>query len=135
MTARVSPLEGGPMGTPLNVIVENTGNRPAISVRLSVNTEELKNALHADVEDTDRKSLKRLFSDAGTIPVLGNGKFTSAAFGFLSGDAKSTWNGDLMLNITISYRDLDRRAFTHTISLFVRGGEGFTGDFWGTPNE
>lgn len=123
------------MGTPLNVLVENTENRPAINVKLSVDKEELKDALHVGVEDTDRKSLERLFADAGTIPVLGNGKSTSAYFGFLSGDAKSTWNGDLVLDITVSYRDLDRRAFTHTISLFVRGGEGFTGDFWGTPNK
>lgn len=123
------------MGTPLNVLVENTGNRPAINVRLSVDKEELIGALHADVEDTDRKSLERLFADAGTIPVLGNGKSTSAYFGFLSGDAKSTWNGDLTLHIRISYCDLDKRVFTHRISLFVRGGDGFTGDFWGTPNK
>ena len=123
------------MGTPLNVLVENTGNRPAINVRLSVDKEELRDAVHVDADGAYKKSLERLFSDAGTIPVLGNGKSTSAAFGFLSGDAKSTWKGDLTLDVIVSYRDLDGRVFTHKISLFVRGGEGFTGDFWGTPNK
>lgn len=131
VTARVSSFDGGNMGTALNILVENSGNRPAIDVRLSINPDHLKSALREDVDPVWSKSLNRIFSERGSIAVLGNGRSVSNDFGFLSGDSQSTWKGDLRLTVEISYQDLDGRKFRHSIPLLIADDKGFAGGFWG----
>lgn len=133
VTARISSDDGGNMGTALNMLVENTGNRPAINVALSVNPDDLRSALTEHVNDSSTRSLARLFSERGIIPVLGNGKSVSNDFGFLSGDSESTWRGDLRLSVEVSYQDLDGRKFRHRIPLLIADDKGFAGGFWQDP--
>lgn len=78
VTACISSFSpGGEKGTALNILVENTGNRPAKSVRLSVKAEDLDAALVENVNDVWRRTITRCFSDRGVIPILGNGKSIS----------------------------------------------------------
>jgi hypothetical protein len=135
VTARVTSFDpGGEKGTALNIVVENTGNRPAKNVRLSVKAEDLKAALVENLDDTWQRTMTRIFSDRGVIAVLGNGKNVSNDFGWLAGgDPQSTWKDECRFNVEISYEDLDGRKFQHINPLFVAGDEGFAGTSWENP--
>jgi hypothetical protein len=132
VTARVTSHGGGEEGTALNIVVENTGNRPARNVRLSVSEEHLKAALSENVDEVWGKSIRRCFSDRGVIPVLANGKSVSNDFGWLTVGEKSAWRGDLRFDIEVSYEDLDGRKFKHVNPLLVADDVGFAGSFWST---
>lgn len=133
LTARISSAEkGGNLGTALNIIVENTGNRPAKNIKLSVSADAL-DSLFADNEVANsqwRQKITKIFSDRGVIPVLGNGKSISNSFGFLSNSDRTTWKDEARTEITISYEDFDGREFKHTNPLFIAGDEGFAGGSW-----
>ena len=131
VTARVSSFDpGGELGTTLNLILENTGNRPAKNIKLSVVQEVLENALAQNVDQLWGRTITRCFSDRGVIPILGNGKSVSNEFGWLSGDSESAWRGDVRFSIDVSYEDLDGRQFRHSNPLLVAGDEGFAGSSW-----
>jgi hypothetical protein len=135
VTARVTAFDGGELGTALNILVENTGNRPAKDVRLTVNPKDLDAALVNNPEDRLRKGVEKCFSERGVIPILGNGKSVSNDFGWLSGDSKSTWNGDCRFSIEILYEDLDGRKYSHTNPLLIADDKGFAGGFWSDPEK
>ncbi|HEY0320444.1 MAG TPA: hypothetical protein VGC66_05680 [Pyrinomonadaceae bacterium] len=130
VTVRVTAANGGEEGTPLNLVVENTGSRPAKNIRLTVDNEELEELLAEQVDEIWRKHITRCFSERAIIPILGNGKSVSNTFGWLSGNSKSAWRGEVRFNVQISYKDLDGRKYEHTNPLLVADDTGFAGGFW-----
>lgn len=131
VTARVTSFDpGGELGTALNIVVENTGTRPARKIRLTAKKDDLDKALRSDGNDTGKRTISRCFSDRGVIPVVGNGKAGSNEFGWLSTDSKSAWTGEVRFDIEITYEDLDGRQFRHTNPLLIAGDEGFAGSSW-----
>lgn len=130
VTARVTSANGSEEGTALDLIIENTGNRPAKNVRMRVEPKELESVLAENVDEVWRKNITRCFSERGIIPVLVNGKFVSNSFGLLSGDSKSAWRGDVRFNVKISYEDLDNRKYEHINPILVADDKGFAGGFW-----
>lgn len=131
VTARVSSLGmGGNVAVPLSIVVENTGNRPAKNIQLTVDHKKLDSVLTASPLDSLRRQVKACFSREGIIPVLANGKSISNSFGVLSDDGKGTWRGDPRFEIEISYQDLDGRRFKNSLPLVVGEDAGFAGGFW-----
>jgi hypothetical protein len=130
VTARVSSLGmGGNVSVALSLIVENTGNRPAKSIRLKVNEEILSQQLTQDTSNSLTRQIRDCFSEEGIIPVLANGKHVSNSFGLISEDC-STWRSDGRFEIEISYEDLDGRQFKSTVPLAVKEDQGFASGFW-----
>ena len=123
---------GGNVGTPLSLLVENTGNRPAKNIRLAVESVALESALVAKPGDTLRKHVESCFSDRGIIPVLANGKSVSNGFGFLSAD-DPTWKAHARFEIDVSYEDLDDTRYKHKVPLLVADDAGFAGGHWADP--
>lgn len=132
VTARVTTFDSWDSGAALKIVVENTGNRPAKNVRLTVEPEVLEAALLSEPEDGGyRKHVECCFSDRGVIPVLGNGKLVSNNFGLLSDtNEKSTWGKEHRFNIEIYYEDLDGRKYKHTNPLLIAEDQGFAGATW-----
>lgn len=129
VTARVSSLGmSGNVAIPLSIVVENTGNRPAKNIRLTVKQDDLKSAFATDESDSYRRQVENVFSDQGFIPVIANGRQVTNSFGVLSED-ESTWKED-RLEIEVSYEDLDGRTFKHKLPLKVGEDAGFAGGFW-----
>ena len=135
VTARVTAFDGGELGTALNIFVENTGSRPAKNVALSAKPEDLASVLADAPADPLRKAVERVFSDRGVIPILANGKSVSNDFGWLSGDAKSTWKGDRRFTVQVKYEDLDGRKYEHSNPLLIADDKGFAGGFWEDPEK
>lgn len=132
ITARITSFgEGGNVFIPLSLLIENTGNRPARNIKLSIDDKELGAALVAK-SDTDplRKEIKNCFTDRAIIPMLANGKSISNGFGWQRADEKKTWNEGARLNIEISYEDLDGRKYKHNNPILLSDDSGFAGSFW-----
>jgi hypothetical protein len=130
VTARVSSLGmGGNVSIPLSLVVENTGNRPAKNIRMSIDEESLNKRLVPDSKDPLIRQIRACFSSEGIIPVLANGKNVSNSFGIIS-EENSSWQGDGILEITIAYEDLDGRRFDHRLPLFIKEDQGFASGFW-----
>jgi len=132
ITARVTTDESivGQL-TSLNLVVSNTGNRPAKNVRLTVNRNDLANALFADPEDTVRKDVERCFSEV--ITVIANGASVSNSFGRFSMNPKAkTWREPAIINTHIRYEDLGGKKYGNYQPLRIRGGadEAFAGGSW-----
>jgi hypothetical protein len=121
VTARVITQFGlGDPDTPLALLVENTGNRPARNVCFSVLFAELGHCFDESAPNEDKDSIRRCFSEEWKIPILNSGQSTSNYFGQLSGQLKrSTWKLSSRLDIEVIYEDLDGRRFRHSNPLFI----------------
>ena len=113
VTARVTTFDGGELGIALNIVVENTGNRPAKNIKLSVEPKVLETMIVAPVGEPLRKEVESCFSERGIIPVLANGKSLTNGFGWLSDDSESTWKLKSRFDVEISYQDLDGAEYTN----------------------
>ncbi len=132
VTARVTSFGlGGNIATPLSLLIENTGTRPAKNIRLKVESKVLANAMLPYTEDDlDVEAIKLCFSERGVIPVLANGKSVSNGFGLLQSQSEGTWKPEARIEILVLYQDLDGREFSHTNPILVADDRGFAGSFW-----
>lgn len=131
VTARVTAPSGGTVSTVLHIIVQNTGDRPAKNVRLLVNTDDLESVLlRTPANAAVAEAIIGCFSENALIPVLENGRSVSNSFGLLSNDANCTWRINSILNITVSYEDLNDRCFHHKVPLKLSDDTGFAQSFW-----
>ncbi len=137
ITARIITHVGGNRGTALNIIIENTGNRPAKNIQLVVAKTILESffAENEVVENVWRAHIMRIFSKEGKIPILANGNFTSNSFGFLSdGNEQSTWKDRAKIQIEVVYADLENRTYRHWNPLLIASDDGFAGGAWKKEN-
>ncbi len=114
----------------LNLVVENSGNRPARNIRLTVAEQGLAVAFANNLPDEERETIRGCFSARFTIPVLPNGAATSNAFGHVSFKADADWKLHSRVPIIVHYEDLDGRTFRHGQELFVADNSGFAGTHW-----
>nr|MBC8361625.1 nucleotide-binding protein [Candidatus Desulfatibia profunda] len=132
VTAKVTTHAEGNTASALNITVHNSGTSPAKDIRLNVKDAELKAAFSNESSDPLKKSIINCFSEKGMIPVLENGQSVTNSFGmFHINQKQSTWKNDFILNIEISYLDLDGNEYNHKIPLKLASDIGFAGSRWG----
>ena len=130
VSARIAVASGGNAGVALNVVVENTGNRPAKNIRLIARQSDVIAALSApSIIPIDAK---RCFFSEVSIPLLVQGRATSNAFGHL-GQPSGSWRSGAEIPIKIVYGDLGRRKFSSKLRLLLADDAGFAQTFWGDP--
>lgn len=127
VSARVTSHKGGNIATTLSLLIENTGNRPALNVRLIAKETEVRAAHFRAEIPTDAK---RCFFSGVIIPVLANGRSASNAFEHL-GDPEC-WRPGSKIPIKIKYQDLSGRRYTSKIDLLLADDSGFAQTFWGS---
>lgn len=131
VTAKVTTHAEGNIASALNITVHNSGTSPAKNIRLHVNDSELKAAFSNEKSDTFKKYIMNCFSEKGIIPVLENGQSVTNSFGMFHRNLEeSTWKIDTLLNIEISYLDLDGNEYNHKIPLKLASDLGFAGSGW-----
>jgi hypothetical protein len=130
ITVRVEAHSDGNIRTPLNLIVENTGSRPALNVHLSVNSELLNGVLAATVPPTERSAIEACFDRKFALPVLANGASRSNAFGAISSVDPQIWKNNSRLPIMVTYTDLDRRCFQSDQEILIAVNLGFAQTWW-----
>jgi hypothetical protein len=125
VVARVTTESGGNMGISLNLLVENTGNRPAQDVELVTTEADVRSA---SSEATVPRDAERCFFSGIRIPVLANGRRSTNAFWHL-GQADS-WRAGAEIPVTVRYRDLNGRRFSNKQRLVLADDAGFAQTFW-----
>lgn len=128
ISARITTESGGNSGIALNIIVENTGNRPARNIYLVASEADVKSALSSSNMEIPIDA-RRCFFENISIPVLANGRSISNAFGHL-GQQAGSWLPGAEIPIKIRYRDLGSRCFKSKMHLLLADDAGFAQTFW-----
>ena len=110
----------------LEIVVSNSGNRPAKNVQLHIAHNELEEALAAPEGDTMRANVKRCFSEKTFIPVLEGGSEVTNSFGIFTNQNKpDTWHHKSVLNIRVTYEGLNGRRYSNQNPMRIVCNKGF----------
>ena len=141
VTARLQVRgDAGNAGAALELIVENTGNRPAVNVRLTADPEDLEKAFLAPRGDVLRKDIEYCLSGEPFIPCLEPGKTATNAFGaFQNKDLTgqdSTWIYKSSFDVEITYCGMKEkkcrpRTYANVIPIWLVDNTGFALGYWG----
>lgn len=133
VTARIAAHSGGNTGISLDILVENTGTRPALDVRLCAKKEDIRAAMRVrdDAPELQRDANRIFFSDV-SIPVLPNGRTMSNAFGGL-GDGGGDWHAGARIPIKVIYSGMDGTRYNEQGVLLLHDDSGFAQTSWEGP--
>jgi len=129
--------KSGNVSTFYNLVVYNTGNRPATFIRIHAEKEMIDKILDVsrNVKELEVNDIYRCFSNETTIPLLINGKEIFNSFGLTSRyPEKNVLKYNSQLPILISYSDLENRNYTSRQVLIVKNSQGFAGSVWLEPS-
>jgi len=132
ITAEIKIFNNSVGAAKFNLVIYNSGNRPAINISLKVEKEDLKKILSKNVSAEHEKELFDIFSPSNTISLIVNDKTATTAFFSFSDHQK---NIDILkyhakLPICIEYEDISQRKYKQKIELYIRDSEGFGGSIW-----
>lgn len=127
VSVRISTFSYGGTSTTLNIIVENSGNRPAKNIVLSAKRSDVIAAVQGGAEVPH--AANRCFYSDVFIPVLLNGASTSNGFGKLGG-SPGDWRAGAIVPVRVTYGDLGRRRFSTKLKLLLASDTGFAQSFW-----
>lgn len=135
VTATVETHRGGNEAITYNLVVSNTGNRPATDVHIHAKINDVEACIaewvkQSIVPDSIYSAVLRCFSDEGKIPLLLNGKSLTNSFGYTSHGNRTFWLYGVNLPIKIEYYDLDGRKYESIQTLKVKDSDGFAGGIW-----
>lgn len=135
VSAAVETHAGGNESIVYNLAVSNTGNRPAVNVRLCTATSLAEKCMAPWVNglrstETTYAHVMRCFSEEGEIPLLLNGKNMTNSFGYTRGDDRTFWLYGASMPITISYADLEGRQYCTSQVLRIKDSAAFAGGMW-----
>lgn len=132
VTAFVTEHSSGNMAATFNLVIANTGNRPAVRVRLHASKAEIASLLEPGVRDKKFKMIESNFLKESEIPLLRNGEELTTSFGaFTSNPDEGPWlRYGSEAEISITYQDLDGRKFESRQPLKVYARDGFGGGVW-----
>lgn len=132
VTARVTTHSGGNMAIALDILLENTGSRPAFDVQLSAKAEDVKRAM-LDSQAPVPTDVERAFFSGVSVPVLANGRSITNSFGSLGQQA--IWRAGATLPATVRYRGLGGRRYVEPCTLLLADDAGFAQVYWSGPRE
>jgi hypothetical protein len=128
ISASIVSNEPGNIAITYNLVVYNTGNRPATSIRIHADKEMLDKIIYPDAQKELIDVIHKCFSSEAVIPLLINGKESLTFFGITSKDTgKNVLKYNSQLPILISYSDLENRNYKSSQVLVVRVSQGFAG--------
>lgn len=128
---------GGNTAAIFNLVISNTGNRPATNIRLYAKTEDIESLFDKNASEDKKSSTRLCFSEKSLIPILRNGEDIETAFGAYAPTAENhPWlNYDVQINITVKYSDLDGRRYTSAMPLRLFSRTGFAGSEWSSQSK
>lgn len=132
MTAFIVEKESGNVGSIFNLIISNSGNRPAVRVRLVITDDELKKIIHPDASIEKFEEIASNFKAESEVPLVRNGEELTTSFGaYVHNDKNQRWllYGN-QAEINIEYQDLTGRSYTSSLPIKVYVRNGFGGGVW-----
>ena len=119
----------GNVASTFNLVLSNTGNRPAVEVRLHADPQELRKLIDPEAPPERFEWMSHIFDEESMVPILRNGEDLRTSFGAYA--HKQKWlNYGEQISVRVSYRDLDGRRYKSQLPLRVYAREGFGGGSW-----
>lgn len=134
VTAFITEHASGNMAAVFNLVLANTGNRPAVRVRLHASQEDIASLLDPKVSENEFEMIEANFLAQSEVPLLRNSEELTTSFGAFRGSADDApWlRYGAEIEISVSYQDLDGRKYKSRQPLKIYAREGFGGGVW-TP--
>lgn len=132
VTAFITEHSSGNMSAIFNLVVANTGNRPAIRVQLHASQDQIAGLLEPEACRRHFEMTESNFLDESEIPLLRNGEELTTSFGAFTGASTvGPWlKYGAEAEISITYQDLDGRNFESRQPLKIYARDGFGGGVW-----
>lgn len=121
-----------------NLVVQNSGNRPALNVRLWTDLKILEKCIDAPAPRNETQELffghvKSCFSPDAAIPLLAPGVKSTSSFGYSgTGQHGPFWKYRSTIFVDVAYLDIESHEYRHRILVQIRDTIGFGGGSWGT---
>lgn len=132
LSVRVTAVVGSNEGIALNILVENTGNRPAKEISIKADEHRIMSALVDPSNGGVPMDARRCLLEKRMIPVIANGRTVSNAFGHV-GNNPGAWQSGAVIPVVIRYRSLEGRRYTGKMNLLLADDAGFAQTFWSEP--
>ena len=133
ISAFIETHSTGNMATTYNLLVINSGNRPAVNIRtiLKIDDKKFQECITQELNHRNVQAIKKCFSSEGEIPLLVNQEKVSNYFGLTSTKTEDNiWKYRSSLPIEIRYQDLDGRKYISKQTLVVKYSKAFAGHEW-----
>ena len=116
-----------------NLVIYNSGNRPATNIRLEAKKEDIDAIISTGADESHKVAIYKIFSPDTYIALLLESKSAKTAFFSFSNEAGSPedivkYEGKLP--IRIKYSDIEKRQYVSSITLYIRDNDGFGGGVW-----
>lgn len=121
------------VATTYNLLVINSGNRPAVNIRLNLkmSIEDFKKCITKEIDNPHVEQILKCFNNDGEIPLLINQDKTSNYFGITSIKTEDNiWKPYSSLPIEINYQDLEGKKYSSKLSLVIKYSKAFAGMEW-----
>lgn len=135
VTAFITEHHAGNEAATFNLVLANTGNRPAVRVRLFASHESIRKLLEPGVSEKHYKMIEHIFLSSSSVPLLRNGEELTTSFGaFTPNDPSSKWlNYGAEAEISVAYQDIEGRPYESKLPLKIYARHGFGGEVWSEP--
>jgi len=135
VTAFVTEHHSGNEAATFNLVLANTGNRPAVRVRLVASHESIRKLLESGISEQHFKMIEHNFLSQSEVPLLRNGEELVTSFGaFTPNDPNGKWlNYGAKTEIAVTYQDLEGRSYESRQPIKIYARQGFGGGVWSEP--
>lgn len=131
VSALVETHSAGNIATMFNLTVLNSGSRPAINIKLTIDDYQEFEKCIENLDNNMIEHITRCFSEYATIPLLINGEKKSNSFGTTSiQEEDNIWKYGSSFSITINYKDLENKKYKSKLVLHIKDSKAFAGGSW-----
>ncbi|MEM8808093.1 MAG: hypothetical protein AAGF01_18895 [Cyanobacteria bacterium P01_G01_bin.38] len=133
LSAFVETHSAGNVATMYNLLIINSGNRPAVNVclDLKLSDEDFRKCITQEIDNSGVEAILKCFNVEGTIPLLIDGDKRSNYFGLTSSKSEDNiWRYGSSLPIEITYQDLEGEKYVSALNLVVKYSKAFAGMEW-----
>lgn len=131
VTAFVDEYSSGNVATGFNFHISNTGNRPAVDVRVEAKESDVQKLMGEGATQERIDEIRGCFSREATVALLRNGEELTTAFGSYGVTVdRRVLNYGVSIPITVRYKDLDGRTYRARMPLKIFARKGFGGSVW-----
>lgn len=135
VTAFLDDQITGNVASAYRLVIANTGNRPALEVRLDASAEDLAGLVNEPTAIQSLPGVASTFSEQALISILRDGEELFTSFGAVKAGQEPSLRYNGRAQITITYQDLRGRRYAEHIPLIVRARKGgFGGGQWGSTS-
>lgn len=131
VTAMVKTHASGNVATMYDLEVLNTGSIPARNIRLSVEQNDINNALGTDSGSENKIRWLSCFKPENIIVILHNSSRIKCSFGHSKENGHGFWKYNAIIPVKIEYEGWFGKKYSQNQNIQISDSESFTGYQWG----